>query len=170
MCRDEYDFFIAHASADRVFAEKIFDLLSVETRVFLDTRCLLPGDDWQTVIQAAQRRSRATIVLISDRTDKAFYEGEEIAAAIALCREEGSTHRVIPVYCSGVSPSEVPYGLRRKHALWITEHMPVEQVVARLLDLPRDRPGEHLRPGTERRRRHCHLDLPNEVEVAATLM
>jgi len=142
MCGSEYDFFIAHASADAEIAEKIFDMLTVEARVFLDTRCLMPGDDWPSVIRAAQRHSGATVVLISDLTDQAFYEGEEIAAAIALCREQGGTHRVIPVYCSGVSPNEVPYGLRRKHALWISEHTPMEQVVARLLALPRNRPGE----------------------------
>ena len=134
-----YDFFIAYAQADKVLAEELFDLLSDEATVFLDSRCLEPGDDWPTVIQEAQRRSRATIVLISANTDRAFYQGEEIAAAIALSREEDDAHRVIPLYCPGGSPGDrhIPYGLRRKAPLYINEDTPMDQVAARLLKLRR---------------------------------
>lgn len=132
-----YDFFIAHAGADTVEAEKLFDLLSGEAKVFLDSRCLIPGDDWPTVVQQAQRNSSATLVLISDRTDQAFYQGEEIAHAIALSREGDGPHRVIPMIYPGGSSSDVPYGLRRKHALEINENRSMERVATRLLDLRR---------------------------------
>jgi hypothetical protein len=133
----DYDFFIAHAGADTVEAERLFDLLSGEAKVFLDSRCLIPGDDWPTVVQKAQRNSSATLVLISDRTDQAFYQGEEIAAGIALSREGDGPHRVIPLYCPGGLPQDVPYGLRRKHALQIDGNTSMEQVATRLLGLRR---------------------------------
>lgn len=137
MRKYDYDFFIAHAGADTVEAERLFDLLFEEAKVFLDSRCLIPGDDWPTVVQRAQRNSSATVVLISDKTDQAFYQGEEIAAAIALSREEDGAHRVIPLYCAGGPPGDVPYGLRRKHALRIDAKTSMEQVATRLLDLRR---------------------------------
>jgi len=133
-----YDYFIAHAGTDTVEAGRLFDQLSGKAKVFLDSRCLIPGDDWPTVVEKAQRNSSATLVLISERTDQAFYQGEEIAAAIALSREKDGPHRVIPLYLPGGSPKDdVPFGLRRKHALKIDENTSMEQVATQLLDLRR---------------------------------
>lgn len=133
----DYDFFIAHAGTDEAEAVNFYELLAHETEVFLDARCLLPGDSWTIVIPRAQRRSRVTLVLISDRTEQAFYEGEEIANAIAMAREKGSTHRVVPIYLAGRPPEDVPYGLRQKQALAVTDGMSVEQIAKELLDLHR---------------------------------
>ena len=138
MVRDaEFDFFIAHASADSHAAQRLFELLSPESKVFLDSKCLEPGDNWPTVIQDAQRNSRTSLVLISDTTERAFYEIEEIAAAISLARQTPTAHRVIPIYLSGHRPGNVPYGLRQKHGLEVTESTPIEQVAARLLAMRR---------------------------------
>jgi len=133
----DYDFFIAHAGADVAKAEIFFDLLARETKVFLDIKCLLPGDNWPAVIHAAQRKSRVTLVLVSDRTEQAFYEGEEIASAIALARDKPSEHRVVPIYLTERPPEYVPYGLRQKHALVVTEGISAEQIAGQLLDLYR---------------------------------
>lgn len=82
--KDDWDFFIAHASADEEIVEKIYDRLIPNSRVFVDTRCLQLGDDWDTKLREAQKASLITLVLISTNTDKAYYQREEIAAAIAL--------------------------------------------------------------------------------------
>jgi hypothetical protein len=74
-----YDFFLAHAGLDAAQAERLYDLLSTETKVFLDTRSLLLGDDWDRMLAEAQRSSRVTVVLVSANTDTAFYQREEIA-------------------------------------------------------------------------------------------
>lgn len=132
-----FDFFIAHAGADVKAAQKLCELLAHDSSVFLDAECLQPGDDWPKVIRDAQRRSRITLVLISDRTERAFYEVEEIAAAISLARETDGRHRVVPIYLSVLQPKDVPYGLRQKHGLEVTSSMPIEQVAKRLLAMHR---------------------------------
>jgi hypothetical protein len=60
-----------------------------------------------------------TIVLVSSRCERAYYQREEIAAAIALARDEKYSHRVVPVYLTGwpTDAANVPYGLRSKHGL-----------------------------------------------------
>src|SRR5215210_6455254 len=97
--RAEYDLFIAHASEDTTIAEQLFDLLGDDTRVFLDSRCLELGDEWDVVLPLAQRQSRMTVIMVSKRTYAAFYQREEVAAAIDLARRE--VHRVVPVFING---------------------------------------------------------------------
>jgi len=93
-----WDFFLAHAGADLPAAEQLYVLLQPRARVFLDKHCLLLGDDWDQELAAAQRGSRITVVLVSSRTEIAYYEREEIAAAIDLARRNKQAHRVVPVY------------------------------------------------------------------------
>ncbi|HZD01525.1 MAG TPA: TIR domain-containing protein [Actinomycetes bacterium] len=131
-----YDFFIAHAGPDTPKAERLFDLLAQETRVFLDSKSLMLGDDWDRMLSEAQRGSRVTVVLISNNTDEAFYQREEIAAAINLARKSEAVHRVVPVYLDPPSDT-IPYGLRLKHGLTVSDQLPVENVATRLVDLHR---------------------------------
>lgn len=117
-----WDFFIAHAGADKSAAEDLFDLLSHESRVFLDSKRLLLGDEWDFELPAAQQSSFITVVLVSSNTEGAYYQREEIAAAIALARKKKQQHRVVPIYLdSGAETgSAIPYGLRLKHGLTIS--------------------------------------------------
>lgn len=137
-----YDFFLAHASADKEAAEELFDFLSPPHRVFLDSRCLKLGDDWDVEISKAQRRSRITVVLASSRTEVAYYEREEIAAAINMARRD--THRVVPIYLDGWpdDESQVTYGLRLKHGLSATDESGLEHVASRLKELLAQLGGE----------------------------
>jgi hypothetical protein len=133
----EYDFFIAHAAADTEAAERLYDLLCVTCRVFLDSRCLELGDEWDQALAAAQRRSKVTVVLVSSRTERAFYQREEIAAAIDLARKDPESHRVVPIYLHGPPDEvgEVPYGLRLKQGMVIQGKTTVAAAARRLLDL-----------------------------------
>ncbi len=108
----EWDFFIAHAGPDTVTAESLYDLLKEKARVFLDNRCLTVGDNWDKKLAEAQRELLITIVLISPNTEDAYYESEEIAAAIALARANETAHRVVPVYLG--TPLQDLYTLRSK--------------------------------------------------------
>src|SRR5215216_2638852 len=113
-----WDFFIAHAGADKATAEEVFDYLESHSRVFLDSRRVILGDDWDTELAAAQQKSLVTVVLISSKTEAAYYQREEIAAAIALAREDRKKHRVVPVFLdSEKGDNKIPYGLRLKHGL-----------------------------------------------------
>lgn len=110
-----YDFFLAHASSDKPRVEPLWEALSQRYRVFFDKACVVPGDNWDVVIQAAQRDSFVTIVAISSNTPDSHYAGEEIGEGIHLSRQ-GDGHRVVPVYLDGWS-DDIPYGLRRKHGI-----------------------------------------------------
>src|ERR1035441_5111771 len=113
-----WDFFIAHAGPDRDAAHELWKELSSTCRVFLDAESLEYGDDWDLALPEAQRNSRVTVVLVSGRTEKAYYLREEIAAAIAMTREDKDRHRVVPVYLD-IPPfddHDVPYGDRKSVA------------------------------------------------------
>lgn len=143
-----FDFFLAHAGPDTAQAERLYGLLAAETSVFLDSKSILPGDDWDRVIAEAQRQSRVTVVLVSANTQVAFYQREEIAAAIELARTGQPEHTVVPVYLES-AVSNVPYGLRLKHSLAISSRQPIEQVAARLIDLHRILVAKVVGPATE---------------------
>lgn len=116
----KWDFFIAHAGPDTEPAVSLYDLLRQSGyRPYVDKKCLLPGDDWSVELPRAQSQARMTIVLVSSRCERAYYQREEIAAAIALARDEKYSHRVVPVYLTGWpnDAAAVPYGLRSKHGL-----------------------------------------------------
>lgn len=138
----DYDIFIAHASADRVVAESLYDtLLGLQpgVRLFLDTRTLKLGDAWDQAIPDALERSRIVVVLVSERIDQAWYAREEIGQAIELARDPGSQQKVVPVFLDGIpSPrrtgSRIPYGLRVLHGL-ILPDTGVEEAARRLLSL-----------------------------------
>ena len=77
----DWDFFLAHAGADLNSAKRLYKyLVDGGSKVFLDSECLLPGDEWDARLAAAQRRSRVTIVLVSRKTNLAYYQREEVAA------------------------------------------------------------------------------------------
>lgn len=130
-----WDFFIAHAGPDMQIAETLYSVLASKANVFLDSRSLKPGDDWDREVPRAQRSSRITVVLISANTDKAYYEREEIAAAIAMARENEERHRVVPVYIGATAGAEIPYGLRSKHGLNAGGVADLTRITTQLLQL-----------------------------------
>jgi hypothetical protein len=132
-----WDFFIAHASADKAVAEELYEMLVPKSRVFLDSRCLQLGDDWDAQLAKAQRGSAITVVVVAERTDVAYYQREEIAAAIDLARDDAESHRVVPLFLSSAKEvrASVPYGLRLKHGIRLDEGTRLSDAAARLLNL-----------------------------------
>jgi len=146
-----WDIFIAHASGDKPAAEQLCNLLTEKCRVFLDTRCLELGDDWDVKLAAAQNTSFLTVVLVSADTERAYYQREEIAAAIALARDDEGKHRVVPIYLGKqeILRKQIPYGLRLKHGLEVSQNFTLFQCAERLLDmLKRVGPGAIIHPST----------------------
>lgn len=132
----EWDIFIAHASTDAGTATTLYDLLEPHCKPFLDRRSLLLGDDWDIALSSAQKHSLITVVLISSSTEKAYYQREEIAASIALGREDASRHRVVPIYLdSHAETDSVPYGLRLKHGLCLSDTIDIKNASEQLIDL-----------------------------------
>jgi hypothetical protein len=131
-----FDFFIAHAGADRDMAEQLYDRLASSSVVFLDSKSLELGDDWDLKLREAHRASLITLILVSVNTDRAYYQREEIAAAIALAQSDKG-HRVVPIYLSSeaASSDSVPYGLRLKHSATLSGSYGLGELTNTLLDL-----------------------------------
>lgn len=139
-----WDLFLAYAGPDQARAKELRELLGGEAAVFFAAESVQLGDDWDRTIASAQRASRVTVVLVSESTDEAYYQREEVAAAVAMARDAGSKHRVVPLYLDGW-PSErcgVPYGLRLKHGLVVDDTLSLEEAARRLRALVR-RPAVH---------------------------
>jgi hypothetical protein len=149
----EWDIFIAHAGADLDAAKLLFRLLDSHARVFLDTERLRLGDNWDEELAKAQQRSRVTVVLVSSRTDGAYYQREEIAAAISLARSgTEKSHRVVPLYLEPAVANAgiLPYGLRLKHGLHLSVDLNLELAATKLLDLLSTTDPEFLDAGKAR--------------------
>lgn len=132
----KYDFFLSHASGDRGEAERLYDLLDGQAVVFLDSKSIVAGDDWDRTLAEAQRNSRATVVLVSANTADAVYQRGEITAAIGLQRSSEAEHRVIPVFLEP-EPDNVPRGLLGLQRLMVSDQFSIERVAGCLLDLCR---------------------------------
>jgi hypothetical protein len=137
----DWDFFIAHAGRDTETAERLYDYLVSRCRVFLDSRCLRLGDNWDAALADAQRRSLVTVVLVSRNTGAAYYQREEVAAAIAFARKDGDSHRVVPIYIDTQSDdATTPYGLRLKHGIAIDDDCTLADAASKLIELQRSLP------------------------------
>jgi TIR domain len=132
----DWDFFLAHAGADLEVAKNLKESLEPPARVFLDAVNIQLGDDWDERLSEAQRSSLISVVIVSPNTKKAYYQREEIAAALQMAREDPDTHRVIPLYLSArqIPPGEIPYGLRLKHSLQISKEDEFPAACRRLLE------------------------------------
>ncbi|NTW34373.1 MAG: TIR domain-containing protein [Bacteroidetes bacterium] len=129
----QYHLFIAYSAADHNTALQLYRVLCSKYEVFLDTESLLPGDCWDEELIKAQQQSLITVVLISPNIDKSYYQQEEIAAAIDLARDKNNQHRIVPIYLNLESKSKnIPYGLRRLHAIYINSNTPIIEVAQKI--------------------------------------
>jgi hypothetical protein len=128
-----YELFLSCAPPDKPSAHALCDLLQPEIRAFLDERSLLPGDPWHQQVPAAQRASRATVILISRRTDPAWFLGRELVTALALHRAAPTGHSLIPVLLD--PEATIPFGLRHVQAIEALAEGTFEGVAARLRDI-----------------------------------
>ena len=173
-----WDFFLAHAGVDSDRADALYQLLSTHARVFLDSRSLKLGDDWDATLARAQRGSLITVVLVSASTDQAYYQREEIAGALSMAREDQSKHRVVPVYLDGLTAdrANIPYGLRLKHGLTAAKDDGLTFVARQLLELLGQLTGRSIVTNTgvtpsaetqrEPRRAPDDLTLDLEIELS----
>lgn len=92
-----YDLFVSHPAANRATASALYDLLQPDMCVFLAARSLSHSDRREQAISAAQRNSRASVLLISRQADACWYLGDEVTTAIALHRATTGAHRILPV-------------------------------------------------------------------------
>jgi WD40 repeat protein len=120
----EYDIFLSFAAADLEAARELKSRLSPPLRVFLANDCgpdgVDLGEDWDLRIPEAQQKSSITVVLVSSQTTSAFYQRDEVRAAISQARKAPALHRVIPVFLDArrsASDRLVPAGLLLKQGI-----------------------------------------------------
>lgn len=159
-----WDFFIAHSARDTATAEALYGLLASHASVFLDSKCLVPGDDWDLRLRSEQEHSRITVVLVSPSTEVAHYERDEIASAIQLARRDASRHRVVPVLLTDESSpdrqTKLPYGLQAKHAISLAKAGGLSGVRDELLRIKAllPEPEPVVRPKPSRKQSKSRLD------------
>lgn len=110
---DAWDFFISFATPDQARAEELCERLDQQGwRVFLADRSIAPGDDWQKQLAAALGGARVAVILLSEHSEAAHYQREEVLLAIDLAKASGL--KLVPIYLDGVpsSPAEWEFGLR----------------------------------------------------------
>jgi hypothetical protein len=132
-----YDIFLAHAPADKIITEKLYDALVARgVRVFFDARCIPLGARRDLEIPRAQRDARITAVLVSRNFDQDWYLGDEISNAIAALRDTRRAHTVIPVFLDGVPVDAFafPRGLREVHGIDFPKEGGLDTVADRLRD------------------------------------
>ncbi len=127
--------FLAHAGPDGGPAKELYDRLSPHCKVFLDSESLLLGADWDRELSQAQKKALVTVVLVSPKTEQAYYQREEIAAAIHMARTSEGEHRVVPVFLDGTDPEDAPYGLRLKHGIRLSPTRTLADAAKELLNL-----------------------------------
>jgi hypothetical protein len=94
------------------------------------------GDDWDLELSNAQHSSKVTVVLVSQNTHAAYYEREEIAAAVALARQNAKNHRVVPLRIQhDATPVSLPYGLHLKHGLTVSGLSDLPEAAEKLIQL-----------------------------------
>jgi hypothetical protein len=131
----QWDFFLAHATADSALAEQLYDCLTVSAVVFLDTRSLELGDNWDIELPKAQQSSLITLVLVTPNLDAAYYQRVEVASAINLSRDPNQSHRVIPIYLDEASTKglSAQYGLSLKQGIVLSSSVSLEIAALHLL-------------------------------------
>jgi len=101
MVESHYDFFLSHPSAEKPRARQLYGALANAHSVFLDEQGVPLGASFSEVIRSAQLNSAITVLLVSQHSKQAFYQGEELVIGIELARANPLKHKVIPVYLDG---------------------------------------------------------------------
>jgi len=129
-----WDFFLAHAGPDLAIARNLKRALEPPAKTFLDDENLMLGDDFDLELATAQQSSLISVVIVSPNTEQAYYQREEIAAAIQMSRADPHTHRVVPVFFNPEQMGgQIPYGLRLKHSLRVSDSNDLTEAGKRLL-------------------------------------
>lgn len=163
-----WDVFVAYSSPDRSAAQQIVEALNPYLRVFVDYEQIRPGDEWDDVLRRAIASAHIVLALVSRRSERAFFEREEILRALDLSRATATTTVLIPLFLEGLSPNapEVPYGLRPLQGIVVASTSNFEavahQVIQRLSELrPLQFEGLRFAPSI-RQRLH---QISHEVEA-----
>jgi hypothetical protein len=86
-------------------------------------------------IGEAHKNALLTAVVVSRKTDRAYYQREEIVTAIQRARDRPQDHRVVPIFLEHIEADSVPYGLNLKHSLRVSPPGDLSGIAKALIDL-----------------------------------
>jgi hypothetical protein len=107
---DKNTVFISYAREDASSAEHLYmDLRKANIDAWLDTKCLLPGQNWKREISKAIKNSAYFLALISKRSvNKRGVVQKELKQAPDVLQEIPSHHIfLIPVRLDGTTPEDM---------------------------------------------------------------
>jgi uncharacterized protein YjbI with pentapeptide repeats len=117
-------------------AERLYDLLAPQARVFLDTRTIRLAEAWDSQISEAQAASRVTAAVISSHSSDSYFLRVEIQKAISMSRQPGSVHRLVPVFLEPPDQlKNTPYGIELLQGLHLYTPENAAEVAQSLIDL-----------------------------------
>ena len=129
-----WDIYLSHARKDgAISARELHDhlrRLKPDVTVFLDALVLGLGDDWDIELKNALEVSRLIAVLISEASEQAHYQREEVRIAIDRSRNDSSV-RVIPISLDDTV--DTLFGLGVKQGISVKQAGGLEVVARELL-------------------------------------
>jgi hypothetical protein len=133
--------FLCHSSGDKERVRQLYHQLTADgVRCWFDEEDLLPGQDWESEISKAIRRSRFVLACISNSSiSKSGFVQKELRLALDVAGEQpdGSTF-LIPVR---LEQCEIPDRLKRWQAADLFKPTPGRPTA--LLDADEDRGSGH---------------------------
>lgn len=123
--------FLCHSSKDKFFVRKLYNrLITIGITPWFDEESLLPGQDWDLVIQKEVRKSDAIIVCLSHNSvnQKGYVQKEIRLALDEADRQPENTIFIIP---AKLENCEIPVRLGHLHCVNLYEYF--EQGLSKLL-------------------------------------
>ena len=120
--RNNMKVFISHSSNDKDVVSWIADVLKESGMdVWVDTREILPGDNWAEKIAKALEESQAMVVLLTPDTLNSKWMSWDIQYALG---KKAYNKRIIPVIIGDpedVPKQDIPWILRRLKMIYLPE-------------------------------------------------
>jgi hypothetical protein len=126
--------FISYAREDASRAERLYmDLRKSNVDAWLDTKCLLPGQNWKKEISKAIRSSAYFLALISERSiNKRGVVQKELKQALEVLQEVPSHHIfLIPVRLDNTTPEDEEL----QNLNWVDLYPSYQKRINRILDV-----------------------------------
>jgi hypothetical protein len=109
----DFDFFMSHASPDKVDVEEYAGLLDgFGASVAFDKYHIRPGEDWIDRVLELLDSSKICLVFVSTHSSAALVQGHETFLGRYLAKKYPERHLVLPIYLRGAPPQTDLLGLQ----------------------------------------------------------
>lgn len=100
-----------------------------DLRVFVASRSLIVGDDWEQKIWENLREAIWFIFVVTEESNASHYAQQELGAAIAQGK------KIIPLLGKGITPQDLPGFCKRRHAVSMGDSQErIAEVIQHIVD------------------------------------